>query len=152
MAMIVEGVPPRIHADDVRAVVDQVVNYVNERAYDDEVTSVDGVLRVKIAPEEVRVGRAFPRLIPGESSWGGAFVSDIGYQTTESVPTPTIIQWMESLGIVPSLCMEATIYGRYVQVVVFQQNDDGARVLRHDGEGFMKHTIDIPIYQENSRG
>lgn len=149
--MIVEGVPSRIRADDVRAVVERVVSYVNERSFDDELISMGDVLRVEIVPEEVRVRQAFPR-VSGESAWGGTFVSDGGYRAVESVRVPTIIQWMETLGIDPASCMEATIHGRYVQAVVFYKGDDDNRLLRHDGEGYMKHTIDIPIYQESSRG
>ena len=151
MAMIVEGVPARIRAGDVRDVVEQVVSYVNDRSFDDEPISAADVLRVEVVPEEVRVCQAFPR-VRGESVWGGTSVSDGGYRAVESVRVPTIIQWMETLGIDPASCMEATIYGRYVQAVVFYKADDDHRLLRHDGEGYMKHTIDIPIYQENSRG
>lgn len=154
MAMVVEGVPSRIHADDVRAVIEDACEALNraiqrENAEEDQWETAD-ITRLSFHGDEATAyGVPFMSSTP-DGMWGNVLVRDSDSRDFHT-SVKTAIAWCERLGIDPMNTTRIEIRGGHVQVVAFHR-EDGHRMLRQDEVAYLKHTIDIPIYQENSRG
>lgn len=169
MAITIEGVPARIRASDVRAVVEEAFEVLNkhiaeknaehreqcakdypdvpeEDIADEDLWEYESISRLTIGPERATAHEAGSRSVHPNGFWG-AHWGTAGHSRDFPVSVEQNVRWSDRLGIDAKNSTLIDVRSNYVQATVFYQ-EDGSRKLRQDVIGYMKHTIDIPIVEE----